>query len=423
MKNILIFILLVFIGLTACQKYDKTIEIPGVTVSYSPANPKVGDVVTVTLTTNGEYLSVFTGDATHEFAKSRIKAIMENDWNSFYDSCYRTNLAPKGYNCTWSRYFKDYKTVEDVKKDFTFFGAISNIEVGVYGDNFPQALLNVKYPNQNQLKFTVTDRRIPSGFIFNPHIYLFGGKNNNPSFSIFETRFVSVPADKAIRKAATNVMIPAFFEVTVHNNDTKKDTTFYKQQYNFRTFQTDDILSGRPTEGFYNFSEYYDGIPYLQNYMNNAPEKIEMSKVKCYVTGRPTLNTGTYSYDLNGDGVKEFYEAQLDPATGLPVNAADYSKYGAFQGDVYLSYIEMGTNEYEPWNTGVTLGSVYSMTGIQTTYKYTYTKSGTFKITAVAANVGRKKVEDINYTNYRGNSLDDYDTKRNKAEVSITIGN
>jgi hypothetical protein len=82
----------------------------------------------------------------------------------------------------------------------------------------------------------------------------------------------------------------------------------------------------------------------------------------------------------------------------------------------------MGTNEYEPWNLGVNLGSVYAMTGIQKTFTYTYTKGGTYNITAVATNVGRKNVENIDYANFRGNSLDDYDTKRSTAELSITIG-
>jgi hypothetical protein len=424
MKKILIYITLLFIVITACQKYDMNIGAPDVSVNYSPANPKVGDTVTITLSTNAEYISVFTGDKTHEFEKSRIKAIMENNWDSFYDSCYRKNLAPAGYNCTWSRYFKDYKTIAEVNEDFEFFGAISNIELGVYKDKFPEALLNVKYPDQNQLKFTVTDRRVPSGFIFNPHIYLFGGKSNNPCFSIFETRFVSCDADKDIRKIASSyVMIPAYFDVTTHNNETGKDSTFHKQQWYFRTFQTNDILSARPTEGFYNFSEFYDGFPYLQNLMNNAPEKIEMAKVKVYVTGRSTVDEGVYSYDLNGDGVQESYNAELDPTTGFPKKAVDYNKYSAFQGDVYLSYLELGTNEYEPWSTGVSLGSVYSMTGIKKEYKYIYTTSGTFTLTVVGTNVGRKNVEDINYTDSRQNSLDDYNTKRNKAEKTITVSN
>ena len=74
----------------------------------------------------------------------------------------------------------------------------------------------------------------------------------------------------------------------------------------------------------------------------------------------------------------------------FPVHEADYTKYKGFQGDVYLSFIEMGTDEYEPWNTGVSLGSVYTTGGIQKTYKYIYTGAGDFTITAVATNVGDK---------------------------------
>ncbi|MCE5174509.1 MAG: hypothetical protein ABFC90_04645 [Bacteroidales bacterium] len=423
MKKILIYIPLLLIGITACEKFDQDIEAPQVSVSYFPEIPKVGDTVTVTISTNAEYLTIFTGDSNHEFSKSRIKAIMENNWESFYDTCYKKNLAPEGYACTWNRYFKDYKTIADVNKDFEFFGAISNIELGVYGDKFPEALLNVKYPDKNQLKFTVTDRRIPSGFIFKPHIYLFGGKANQPGLSIFETRFVSCDIDRAIRKKGANVMIPAYFDITAHNNETLKDSTFYGQLSYFRTFQTNDILSARPTEGYYNFSDFYAGFSYLNDYMNNNPEKIEMSNVKVYVNGRSTLDLGNYNYDLDGDGTLESYSAQLDPSTGLPVNENDYNKYEGFQGDVYLSYLEVGTNEYEPWNTGVSLGSTYSMTGIQKVYKYVYTKSGSFTITAVGTTVGRKNVEDIDYSKSRGNSLDDYDTKRSKSEITINVGN
>lgn len=424
MKNIYLFIILLTTIISACEMIGQdNLNNPNVSIDVSPSNPKVGDTVTVTLSTDAEYLTIFTGDAMHEYEKSRIKAIMENNWDSFYDTVYRVPLAPKGYNCTWKRYMKDYKTLDDVSKDFTFFGAISNIELGVYGDDFPEALYNVKYPDQNQLKFTVTDRRIPSGFIFHPHIYLFGGKNNNPAFSIFETRFVSGPEDREIRKKSSNVAIPAYFDVTVHNNETNINSTFHRQQYQFRAFQTNDVLTGRPEEGFYNFSEYYDGVPYLQYYMNNSPEKIEMTGLKVYVTGRITNNEGSYSYDLDGDGVKEKYDAELNPATGLPVKATDYSKYGGFQGDFYLSFIELGTNEYEPWHNGVNLGSVYQMTGIQKTYKYVYSTAGKYTITAVATNVGRKNYDDIDYRKSLGNSLNDYDSRRNMAQISVTIGN
>jgi hypothetical protein len=218
-------------------------------------------------------------------------------------------------------------------------------------------------------------------------------------------------------------MIPAYFDITAHNNETLKDSTFYGQLSYFRTFQTNDILSARPTEGYYNFSDFYAGFSYLNDYMNNNPEKIEMSNVKVYVNGRSTLDLGNYNYDLDGDGTLESYSAQLDPSTGLPVNENDYNKYEGFQGDVYLSYLEVGTNEYEPWNTGVSLGSTYSMTGIQKVYKYVYTKSGSFTITAVGTTVGRKNVEDIDYSKSRGNSLDDYDTKRSKSEITINVGN
>ncbi|UVV76106.1 hypothetical protein NXW84_18840 [Bacteroides fragilis] len=128
-----------------------------------------------------------------------------------------------------------------------------------------------------------------------------------------------------------------------------------------------------------------------------------------------------YKYDLDGDGVLESYECELDPATGLPVHEADYTKYKGFQGDVYLSFIEMGTDEYEPWNTGVSLGSVYTTGGIQKTYKYIYTGAGDFTITAVATNVGDKDYKGIDYSEERSNSLDDYSHKRALSSVKVSV--
>jgi hypothetical protein len=422
MKNILIFIPFLLFGITACEKYDESIEAPMVSLSYSPLHPKSGDTVTVTISTNAEYLTVFSGDSAHDFNKSRINAIMEHNWDSFNDTCYRKNFAPAGYNCTWNRYFKDYNTLEDVKKDFEFFGAVSNIELGVYGDKFPEAFLNVKYPDKNQLKFTITDRRIPSGIIFKPHIYLFGGTINQPGFSIFETRFVSNDEDRLVRKTGSNVWIPAYFDITTHNNETLKDSTFYAQIYNFMTTQTNDILSARPSEGFYKLSDFFSGFPYLDSLINMAPEKIEIAQIKMYMNGRCTLQQGNYSYDLDGDGIQESYNVPLNPETGLPANESDYNNYSGFQGDVYLSYLEVGTDEYEPWHTGVSLGSTYSMTGIQTVYKYVYNQAGNYTFTAVGTTVGRKNVQNIDYSNSRGNSLDDYNTKRTKSQFTITVG-
>ena len=107
----------------------------------------------------------------------------------------------------------------------------------------------------------------------------------------------------------------------------------------------------------------------------------------------------------------------------MPVHEADYAKYRGFQGDVYLSFIEMGTDEYEPWHTGVSLGSVYATGGIQKTYKYIYTEPGEFTITAVATNVGDKNYSGIDYSDPRSNSLSDYAHKRSFSTFKITVKN
>lgn len=416
------FTIVVFLStVLACEKHDEGIDAPKVSVTYSPENPKVGDTVTVSFSTNAEYLTVFTGDAGHEFKKSRIKAIMENDWESFSDTVYRAPLAPSGLASTWNRYLKDYQSLEEVSQDFEFFGAIENIELGVYGDDFPEALFNTTYPDKNQLKFTITDRRIPSGVIIKPNIHLFGGPANQPAFSIFETRFVSSDEDKAVRGSSANSFIPAYFDVRTLDLETGKDTVISGRLREYRTFMTNDPLSARPTEGFYPFSNFYNGNNYLRFFLESAPERLVMTELTMYMNGRATENEGNFWYDLDGDGELESYDILLDPNTGLPLNESDYTRYRGFQGDVYISYINLGTNEYEPWSLGETLRSVYHPQGIQKEYKYVYNEAGTFTITAVATNTGQKQYNGNNYKDSREYSLNDYEAKRSISEITITV--
>lgn len=422
-----IFLIITFVS---CEKYGSDVTAPSLRITYSPENPKVGEEVTITIETNGQYLSLFTGDANKMYERSRIKAIIENDWETFYQTGYRVPYAKEGQKTLFYKYFKDYKSIEDVKRDFEFFGAIDNIELVEYkkGD-FPEALLEMSYVGTNQLKFTVTDRRIPSGIRMKPNIYLFGGLDNQPGNTVIESRFVACDDDRAIRKYSNDPWVAAYFGLHTEQledfEDYPKAYEYYtlRQERSYGAYQTNDPLSRRPTEGFYKLGEMYNGDNYLRKFLDHG-EKLVLRQVDMYVNGRCTYGgagDSPYQYDLDGDGVLESYQCELDPATGLPVNEADYAKYRGFQGDVYLSFIEMGTDEYEPWHTGVSLGSIYTQGGMKKTYKYIYDESGEFNITAIATNVGDKNHGGIDYSEERSNSLDDYDHKRAVSSVKISV--
>lgn len=417
-------------SLGSCEKFGADVETPSVSITVSPQNPKVGEEVTVTVQTDAQYISLFTGDENHRFERSRIKAIMENDWKSFYDTCYRVPYAKEGQKTLFYRYFKDYKTVEDVKKDFEFFGAIENIQLVPYqkGD-FPEALMEMSYIGTNQLKFTVKDRRIPSGMRMKPNIHVVGGLANQSGIIIAESRFVACDADRAIRKYSNDPWVAAYWGLHTEQLENYEGySTGYmynalRNERSFGAFQTNDPLSRRPTEGFYKLCEMYNGDSYLQKFLDHG-DKLVLRQVEMYVNGRSTFETGNdspYAYDLDGDGVMEYYECELNPTTGLPVKEADYTKYRGFQGDVYLSFIEMGTDEYEPWNTGVALGSVYATGGVTKTYKYIYQGAGEYDMTVVATNVGDKSYSGIDYGEERSNSLDDYAHKRALGSVKVTV--
>ena len=45
---------------------------------------------------------------------------MEHDWDSFYEECYRVSYAKNGEKTLFYKYFKDYQSIEDVKRILSF---------------------------------------------------------------------------------------------------------------------------------------------------------------------------------------------------------------------------------------------------------------------------------------------------------------
>jgi len=417
------------LSFVSCEKYGENISTPKVSVTVSPENPKVGDEVTITITTDGQYLSLYTGDDGHQFERSRIKAIMEHDWESFSQECYRVPYAKNGEKTLFYCYFKDYKSIEEVKRDFEFFGAIDNIQLVPYNKgDFPEALMEMSYIGTNQLKFTITDRRIPSGIKFKPNIHFFGGAANQSGNTIIESRFVACAEDRALRKYTNEPWIPVRWGIYTEQLADHEGYPAGYQHYclrsegRFAAFQTNDPLSRRPTEGFYKFSIIYEE-DYLRKFFEKDGEKLVLRQVDLYMNGELTEgadSSSPWAYDFDGKGVK-YYQCELNPATGLPVRENDYPRYRGFQGDVYMSFIEAGTDKYEPWHDGVSLGSVYTTGGIRSTYTYTYTEAGAFTISAVATNVGNKNYKGKNYNDKVENSPDDYSQMRAVGEIKITV--
>jgi len=406
-----------FFAIISCERYDVDVPTPNVSFTFSPSNPKVGDTVTFTINTNGEHLSIYTGDAGHKYETSRVKALIENDFETFSDTVYRKNLAGD-LKTTWYKYLKDYTSLDEVNEDFEFYGAINNVDLGVY-NNFPQALIQASYPDENVLKFSITDRRVQSGIKFKPNIHVFG-KGKEPAYSQFEIRFVSSEEDKEIRRKSNVKDIATYYTVTVHDIESNTDTIASQSIFAYRTYETDDLITARTSDGFIQFEQI------MRNkfaYWLDNPEKGYVKEVDMRLTGqlaRPgnANNTRHYYYDFNGG---EYYIEQLNPNTGLPVKEADYRFYKGFQGDIYLSWIEFGTKEYEPFGLGQSLGSVYEPDGLKTTYKYVYDGPGDYKVTVVATNTGRKQFSGDGYQSTREFSYNDYDIKRAIHEVQLNI--
>ena len=101
-------------SLVSCEKFGAEVETLSVSISVSPQNLIVVEEVTVYIFTDVQYLTLFTGDEGKKFERSRVKAIMEHDWDSFYEECYRVSYAKNGEKTLFYKYFKDYQSIEEV---------------------------------------------------------------------------------------------------------------------------------------------------------------------------------------------------------------------------------------------------------------------------------------------------------------------
>ena len=412
--------------LAGCKKtgVNGDLKDPKVSITVSPSNPRVGDSVTVDINTDAEYLSIFTGDAGHMYERSRIKPIIEGNWEKFKDTVYKVSYAKDGKKATWDRYMKDYNTLDEFYQDFEMFGAISNVQLGVFNGRelFPESIDEMTYPDKNQLKFTITDRRIPSGFIFKPNTFVVGPHGDDPAWSVIETRSVCDPTDKAVRLATGNADSPSGWVITTRDLRTNFDTTIQFWNFNFmRQPVTNDPGGPIPSSGNYYLGDYFYADPYWKTFQDSLQLQLQLTRVKVIMNGRITQNEGAYSYDLDHDGVIEKYTVPLDTATGLPLNESDYSQYRGFQGDMYVGYINFGSNEYEQWNSGFSLGSIYSSTQLKKQYKYVYSGPGQYTITVIATNKGRKQYSGDGYQTLRIQDINDYPAKRALASSTITV--
>lgn len=142
---VVVVILLVF-----CEKFGVDVEILFVSIFVFFENLKVGEEVMVMINIDVQYLIFFMGDEGKNFECLCIKVIMEYDWDSFYEECYWVFYVKNGEKILFYKYFKDYQSIEDVKKDFEFFGVIDNIQLVFYkkGD-FLEVLMEMSYIGMN----------------------------------------------------------------------------------------------------------------------------------------------------------------------------------------------------------------------------------------------------------------------------------
>lgn len=401
--SIICSFLLAFAG---CEKWDADEKPPQVSISVSPQNPKVGEEVTVTINTDAEYLSIFTGDEGHKFENSHVRYQMEYGDLAFKDTVYAEKIS-EGYDCIWKRTMADYASVEDVLKDFEFFGAVENIELGEFER---PACSMMDMTHKKVLKFSITDRNTVSGFKFKPNIHLF-------NWDIFyEMRLVPCKEDSLARfNGRNNKEVHALFNMTLEkvedgsktvlSGDTWNGSGPWCWDYFFYVYQTYEPMLPPRQNGAYNeFHSVRSRMMNENNYGYYHPEEYRACEMKIGFgwPRQPWENGDDFQVDENG----------------FPKNLSNYK---GFQGDVYIDHIQWGQDVYKSYDTGVSLGSVYTGEGLTTTYTYKYDEAGEFDIVVVGTNVGRKEYSGDGYQTERESYDAEYKKHRSKAKVTIKV--
>ncbi len=445
MKNIIYLLMIAwcitFFSCTNDEFYNDKTTKPSISVSFTPENPKVGDTVVFTITGDADYVSIFSGDSLHEYNYSKVKSEIEYGIDIFNDTVFKRRTSLE--NSVYRVYFEDYDSVEDVKNDFSFFGAIdeNSIELGEFD---PPKTSLVASSRPKQLKFTIKDRRIPSGFSFKPNIHLFNW------LMYIEMRLVPDDTDYQVRFGASN---RDNREITAgwrtHFYDVEEEQTYVAgtNPASFGDYQKAGFYPGYELlpdadpnfdpNGFLNdwwfhCSKTYDAMVPPNGSLPGGKREFwdikgrHAAKINpnCNYVEKPERALISQCDVLIGGSTYKLWEAADNyPITseGIPANEANYGSLMNFQGDVYLTSIEWGWHTYAPYDEGVNLGSVYS--DQKETFSYVYSKPGEFKVNVVATNTGLKNYTGNGYQDQRNYSASEYGVERAVKEVSINVTN
>ena len=453
MKHTYLLLLLAAVLLQACDNNEfGEVNTPNIKLSYSPQNPQVGDTVTFTIESDANFLSIFTGDSLHDYDYSKIRYEMEYGISTFEDTVYRRRSSPD--NSVYRAYMKDYNSVQDVLKDISFWGAIDEESIELAEFDPPGGSV-VESSHPKQLKFTIKDRRVPSGFSFYPDVHLpnrlmylemrlvcdsadyfvrFGeGRNNKKVTSAWRLHYYDV-IDKDTFVAGTNPADFTDYQDEFYPNYEylpNADSTFnplgFLNDWEFNCSMTNDpmlppngTLQGAKRE-FNDLvnrhshrihplaDDQLDASEYSYYSYKNHPERARVAQADVLIGG------SIYSLWQDPETTLSGY----DEETGFPRDKTDWGELRNFQGDVYLTAIEWGFHTYLPYDEGQSI--VKNQKTSKTTFKYVYTEDGDFTISVVGTNTGGKLYSGSGYQDQREYKPTEYSFKRKVEQVDLTV--
>lgn len=258
----------------------------------------------------------------------------------------------------YSKHMSAYSSIEEVLKDFSFWGAIdkSSIELVEKNENGE---------TKKQLKFRITDRRIPSGFSIKPEKAVLGEKMR------IEMCMIPDEKDREIRfgDGRNNRTITAGWRI--HIKDMKENVDYIPgvNPANFNDYQMQGFYPGYENlatadasfepKGFVNDWFFYctsdnqsmkpnSNVPGGSRPLNDLYKR-HAGKINpsCNYIENPERGIVKQLDILIGGSTYKLWESAsnfsgYDESTGFPKAKEDYDKAMNFQGEVYITYIEWG---------------------------------------------------------------------------------
>lgn len=361
---------------TSCKKDDALV----VDVSFTADKSTVasGEKVTFSIGHGADLSSIYTGDAGHDFLKSRINLV---ELQSYTEEQLRSNIFGERIE-NLQEFLVSIPTLDAIPSDYSFDGDMALYDgklvpwdfSDVTNSRYIQLTLNGSTPQT--LSFRPNNAVIPTMLDYNNNKLRQLGALRNVANNTFAP-FASFPSGFSASSSSNGITTKFGIQVIIDGQ---------VSAVRYYTVPVRELLD--------NLNFNIDGL--INDFQASFPD-VDMTK-----------GIEEIRWIFNADDP----EATDDDGTLL-----------AYAGNVYIQEMRIGSadNVVKGFDRGVSIPYVHE--GTAQTIEHTYNAAGTYTVTLVSSFIGRKKYSDDGYRTNRPDeiSAEEYDIKRTFKEITITV--